>query len=271
MEGEPVAVAQHRTIHRRLGALRGNHHRRLVHAAGFCRPAAAARIHDLEISGGEDPGILLLGNSLTLTDLDLQTLEASLGTKCSIHRWAIDDTNYLDWYYGFRRVARMGAKPHYVVVGAHGNHLLAKHVRGRFFAHYILDWQDLANAASVTGADANAFSNMALAQISAFYGSREEIFKRWLSLVLPFALDRISSANVSTTISNMSAGELGNAEIPLPPISIQGELAERMDILISSSDALIAACTEMIKTLNERRQSLISAAVTGKIDVRKVA
>jgi type I restriction enzyme S subunit len=110
-----------------------------------------------------------------------------------------------------------------------------------------------------------------LNQRCAYLRPNPDLAVDWLSLVLPFALDRISSANVSTTISNMSTGELGNAEIPLPPIDIQLHLAQQMAILISKSEALISSCTEMIETLNERRKSLISAAVTGKIDVRKVA
>jgi hypothetical protein len=97
----------------------------------------------------------------------------------------VDNTSYMDWYYGLRRVVRNGAKPTLVVVGGRNAHFLASQARGRFFAHYILDWKDLWHAASKTGANATAFSNMGLAQLSAFYGSREEIFKRWLTLVLP--------------------------------------------------------------------------------------
>jgi hypothetical protein len=129
--------------------------------------------------------ILLLGNSLTLTDVDLDLLRQRLGAGREVCRWAVDNTTYLDWYYGLRRAVRNGAKPTLVVVGGRSAHFLAPQVRGRFFAHYILDWKDLREAASKTGANATAFSNMGLAQLSAFYGSREEIYKRWLTVVLP--------------------------------------------------------------------------------------
>jgi hypothetical protein len=129
--------------------------------------------------------ILLLGNSLTLTDIDLDLLRQRLGARREVCRWAVDNTTYLDWYYGLHRAVRNGAKPTLVVLGGRSAHFLAPQARGRFFAHYILDWRDMRDAASKTGANATAFSNMGLAQLSAFYGSREEIFKRWLTAVLP--------------------------------------------------------------------------------------
>ena len=58
-----------------------------------------------------DPGILLLGNSLTYTDIDLGTLNNALEPAGQVHRWAVDNTNYLDWYYGLRRIFRAGATP----------------------------------------------------------------------------------------------------------------------------------------------------------------
>jgi hypothetical protein len=130
-------------------------------------------------------GIVLLGNSLTYTDVDLDTLTKALVGTGQVHRWAIDDTNYLDWYYGLRRAFRAGARPRVVVIGARTNHLLARHVRGRFFARYIMDWKDLPDAACQTGADLNRVSGMVVARSSAFYGSREEIFKRCITLLLP--------------------------------------------------------------------------------------
>ena len=132
-----------------------------------------------------DSGILLLGNSLTYTDIDLDILNKALEPTGQVHRWAIDNTNYLDWYYGLRRIFRSGARPRFVIIGARTNHLLARHVRGRFFAHYIMEWNDLSDASSRTGANLTDLSTMAVARSSAFYGSREEIFKRCVTLLLP--------------------------------------------------------------------------------------
>jgi len=139
----------------------------------------------MRVGNTEAPEILLLGNSLTYTDIDLDVLSKALESAGKVHRWATDDTNYLDWYYGLSRAFRAGARPKFVIIGARTNHLLARHVRGRFFAHYIMEWSDLSSAASRTEVDLTGFSSMAVARSSAFYGSREEIFKRCITLLLP--------------------------------------------------------------------------------------
>lgn len=129
--------------------------------------------------------VLLLGNSLTFTDIDLESLRRELGPRERVCRWAVDNTSYLDWYYGLRRAIRHGAKPQFVVIGGRGSHFLATSVRGWFFSHYMLDPRDLLEAGSAIKANATTLSGMGVAQLSAFYGSREEVYKRWLTLVLP--------------------------------------------------------------------------------------
>jgi hypothetical protein len=139
---------------------------------------------------GRDPArdrvpVLLLGNSLTLTDFDMPQLQSLLGPRVQVARWAIDDTNYLDWYFALRHLFRKGARPQVVVIGGRANHLLASHVRGNYFAHYLLHWTDLLVAADRTGTDATGTSDMSFANASAFYGGRQEINKRLLKAVLP--------------------------------------------------------------------------------------
>ena len=154
--------------------------------SGEC--TAALALGQKEASSGEAK-ILLLGNSLTFTDIDVDLLRQRLGANRELCRWAVDNTSYLDWYYGLRRAIRNGARPTVVVIGGRTAHFLTGEPRGRFFAHYILDWKDLGHVAWKTGANATGFSNMGLAQLSAFYGSREEIFKRWLTMALPSFAD----------------------------------------------------------------------------------
>jgi hypothetical protein len=142
----------------------------------------------LTLAGGPSSGrisVLLVGNSLTQTDIDMARLQADLGPGYRPARWAIDDTNYLDWYFGLRHLFRAGARPHVVVIGGTTRHLLASHVRGGYFAHYILHRGDILEAASRTKADDTATTEMFFANWSAFYGSREEINKRLLTWLLP--------------------------------------------------------------------------------------
>jgi type I restriction enzyme S subunit len=54
----------------------------------------------------------------------------------------------------------------------------------------------------------------------------------------------------------------------MPPANEQGLIAEFLDCKIIGLDALIAEAERAISLLQERRTALISAAATGKIDVR---
>jgi type I restriction enzyme, S subunit len=59
-----------------------------------------------------------------------------------------------------------------------------------------------------------------------------------------------------------------NIRIAVPPESERRQIMLRIDSLISESDALRNEADVLISILQERRSALISAAVTGKIDVR---
>jgi len=61
---------------------------------------------------------------------------------------------------------------------------------------------------------------------------------------------------------------LENMLIPLPPVTTQPELTHSIDQQLQLISRLSEKCTDAIHLLVERRTALISAAVTGKIDVR---
>lgn len=67
------------------------------------------------------------------------------------------------------------------------------------------------------------------------------------------------------TIYQADAAGLG---VTVPPVVEQDQLIAHLDHETARIDALSAKAREMIGVLKERRQALISAAVTGKIDVR---
>lgn len=68
-----------------------------------------------------------------------------------------------------------------------------------------------------------------------------------------------------THLSNSSFTKL-NLLVPTP--IEQSRIADYLDKAVTDFDALAAAATSVISLLQERRAALISAAVTGKIDLR---
>jgi type I restriction enzyme S subunit len=67
---------------------------------------------------------------------------------------------------------------------------------------------------------------------------------------------------------NIGQGTILDMPIPLPPAVQQRALVEQIEARSHDIDALTAEADRAIALLRERRAALISAAVTGKIDVR---
>lgn len=65
--------------------------------------------------------------------------------------------------------------------------------------------------------------------------------------------------------------KLNELMLPVPPLMEQREIADRIAVSTHHLDTLTATATEAITLFQERRAALISAAVTGKIDVRGLA
>lgn len=60
-------------------------------------------------------------------------------------------------------------------------------------------------------------------------------------------------------------------ELPVPPLCEQREACQFLDVQLGKIDALTEKGSQSIALMKERRAALISAAVTGKIDVREAA
>ncbi|HDV7160463.1 TPA: restriction endonuclease subunit S [Yersinia enterocolitica] len=63
-------------------------------------------------------------------------------------------------------------------------------------------------------------------------------------------------------------GTLANFSIPVPPINEQTKIIEFISNAVNKLDHLLAQTAQFTSLMQERRTALISAAVTGKIDVR---
>lgn len=62
---------------------------------------------------------------------------------------------------------------------------------------------------------------------------------------------------------------LGNIRVPFPPLPEQTAIAAYLDKETAKIDALVGKVEEAVERLQEYRTALITATVTGKIDVRK--
>ena len=69
-------------------------------------------------------------------------------------------------------------------------------------------------------------------------------------------------------MNNLNTETLGPVRMPVPPRNEQNEIISHVSYVFSKYKFLIENSEKAIKLMQERRTALISAAVTGKIDVR---
>lgn len=78
-----------------------------------------------------------------------------------------------------------------------------------------------------------------------------------------------STSNLVRDGQAMRFSNFAMVPIPVPPLVEQQEIANYLDREIAEIDAAIADAREAIALSKERRAAVISAAVTGKIDIRR--
>jgi hypothetical protein len=135
--------------------------------------------------GPTHPTILLLGNSLLLEGIDYAALRQSMMHRATPVRFVVDNTSYLDWYYGLRRLFAEGARPDRVVVCLSISQLLATSLRGEYSAFYLIDSKDLTFAGREAGFDLTGISGLYFAHYSMFYAGRNGLRNFALNKVQP--------------------------------------------------------------------------------------
>ena len=129
--------------------------------------------------------VLLAGNSLLIADVDLSLLKEQLPANFEVKRFAVEQTTYLDWHYGLRRLFVEGSRPDVLVLALTARHLAASEVLGEYFAHNLMRAGDLARVAHDLQLDRTTESNLLFGHVSAFYASRSDIRKWLLGKVFP--------------------------------------------------------------------------------------
>ena len=97
--------------------------------------------------------------------------------------------------------------------------------------------------------------------------------QRWLNYYLcsNAMSNQLATTLVGSTFDRINVGEIRELIVPVPPRRQQDDIAAFLDCESAKLDALVDKVREAIERLKELRTALISAAVTGKIDVRETA
>jgi hypothetical protein len=134
---------------------------------------------------GEPLPILIVGNSLLKKGINVSMLNEKLLPDYLVTRFVVEDTNYLDWYYGLHRLFLEGARPKAVILVMNARQLIAPDVHGDAFAQLLMDRRDVLAVKRTIATDNTVTSNLLFANLSRYYGLRSEVHKTFLLHMLP--------------------------------------------------------------------------------------
>ena len=77
----------------------------------------------------------------------------------------------------------------------------------------------------------------------------------------------LEATGASHSMQNVSKEDLLNLPMPLPPVGSQVEVVRALQVDAPKVDAMVGKAQQLSAKLKERRAALITAAVTGKLDV----
>jgi hypothetical protein len=163
----------------RLGFVRLSKIQRRIHA----EYVAARQITPVASNG--QATVLLVGNSLLLAGTAMPTLQSEVSGAAWPSRYAIENTQFLDWYFGLQRLLGEGSRPDRILLALSTNQLVSKDVFGEYFGHYMMNGRNVIDVASAAGLDSTEASNLLFANWSAWFGSKAEIRKWVAGHVLP--------------------------------------------------------------------------------------
>ena len=78
--------------------------------------------------------------------------------------------------------------------------------------------------------------------------------------------DQIKMNSIETTIENFNGDKYSNLKICLPDTKIQENTVSSLNVIFSNIDSLILKFSKMIELLKEKRQAIITKAVTKGLD-----
>jgi hypothetical protein len=165
--GSPVILAHLSNTERRI--------------TGEMRPAQALQ----PATQDGRPTMLLVGNSLLLEGVQLDSLRDSLASQYAVSRLGIEQTHYLDWYFGIRRLLAEGSRPSMIVLTLATDQLASALSLGESFAHRQMSARDLPLVVRESKLDRTTASSYLFAHWSNWLGDKGFIRQCVMILLVP--------------------------------------------------------------------------------------
>ena len=123
---------------------------------------------------------LVVGNSLLQAGIDRKQLSAlQQGNAVNVAIMPIENTDYLDWYFGVQRLFAEGSKPEFVVLCLAPVQLISDSTNGVVFARTLMRPVDMLRVKRAAGLDWTTTSTYLMASASAWIGASTGI-RNWI-------------------------------------------------------------------------------------------
>jgi hypothetical protein len=129
--------------------------------------------------------VLLMGNSLLLEGVQLDALHDALAGQYEVSRLGIEQTHYLDWYFGLRRLLAGGSRPSLIVLSLASEQLASPFTLSESFAHRQMSMRDFPRVVKEAKLDRTTASTYFFAHYSNWLAHKTFIRQGVLIMLVP--------------------------------------------------------------------------------------
>src|SRR5437667_1689241 len=144
---------------------------------------AASRLRPITPDGR--PTVLLAGNSLLIEGVKMDSLRVELGRQYEVSRLVVEQTHYLDWYFGLRRLLESGSRPGVIVLSLATDQLASRFTLGESFAYRQMSTRDFPRVVREAHLDRTTASTYLFAHWSNWQGDKGFIRQCVMILMIP--------------------------------------------------------------------------------------
>ena len=131
------------------------------------------------------PTVLFVGNSLLLQGVALDALHSDLSPQSEVSRFAVEQTHYLDWYFGLRKLLQEGSRPSVIVLTLATDQMASRWTMGEAFAHRQMSTRDFPLAWREANLDRTTASSYVFAHWSNWQADKGFIRQCVMILTIP--------------------------------------------------------------------------------------
>jgi hypothetical protein len=136
-------------------------------------------------SSSQRPSVLIVGNSLLVEGVRVDSLRAQTSNSLEVQPLGIEQTLYFDWIYGLGHLRVAGSRPDVVAVMLPRIHVLSPGFRGPYSVFRLVDTPDIPSLARDLHVHPTVSSGYYLAEVSSFYSMRANLRNIFLPRMVP--------------------------------------------------------------------------------------